>query len=117
MDNQTLFDNAWKHFIDGKAEPAFRDHCCWFRMQDGRRCAIGISIPDAEYRSVIEHLPMGKVMEMVPVLSGSPYQFLLDLQDCHDVPARDGLTGDAFRVEFNRHMHHLATRHGLTVPA
>lgn len=47
---QRVFDAAWKKFIVEKGEPAYeispRSSGCAYLTPDGRKCAIGLLIPD-----------------------------------------------------------------------
>jgi len=43
---QKIFDLAWEHFIVGDGKPAVEDGNCRYLTSDGRKCAIGLSLPD-----------------------------------------------------------------------
>ncbi len=121
MDNQTLFNNAWQHFIVGDGQPAFsvQDKMCWYLTADGRKCAIGVSIPDGQNGEQIEHIHVGKLIRSgaVPALKGADVNFAINLQDCHDIPAREGYIGDKFKASMKLRMEVLADKYGLQVPA
>lgn len=45
---QRIFDLAWEHFIVGDGEPAWNreKHRCQYLTDDGRKCAVGLALPD-----------------------------------------------------------------------
>jgi hypothetical protein len=43
---QMIFDAAWQAFIVEGKPPASENHACRYLTSDGRKCAVGLCIPD-----------------------------------------------------------------------
>jgi hypothetical protein len=43
---QDIFNAAWNHFIVGDGKPALEGGHCMYLTPNGRKCAIGLVIPD-----------------------------------------------------------------------
>jgi len=45
---QKIFDLAWDHFIVGDGMPAWSEETrrCQYLTDDGRKCAVGLALPD-----------------------------------------------------------------------
>lgn len=51
---QKIFDTAWQAFIIERKPPAQDGYVCKYKTEDGRRCAIGLSIPDGHSYEKLE---------------------------------------------------------------
>jgi hypothetical protein len=55
MTAQEIFDRVWTHFVvEGNPRSIDEDRDCVYRGPEGQKCAVGIFIPDAEYRDSLE---------------------------------------------------------------
>ncbi len=123
---QSIFDKAWQAFVIEKKNPAFRDGRCWYLTPCGRRCAIGLSLPD----DVAEKLK-SKEMSFGQVVRENDFCELFDQDvvgrfrsslDDFQAMLHDDLV-DAFTDGWNRPVEHLryhyieaARRYNLTIP-
>lgn len=128
---QVVFDRVWDHFVTKKNPRAVskyedRDDVCFYRTKEGNRCAIGLLIPDAEYRPEMDEPSLNglrQACDLSPTLrfieeaceaeasSGytSGYTFLAGLQRCHDI-ASDAL-------DMAGHLRIFAGTYGLELPS
>lgn len=128
---QDVFNKAWKEFIEKEAPPAVARrsgdvYCCRYRTEDGRACAIGLSIPD-ELARHLEGKGAGSLcrVEVLEALGFAHYvqpvkseDWLYDLQySLHDALI-DSSTGQ-WRVNVSERREayeSYAKRWGLTIP-
>src|SRR6056297_2767336 len=94
MNNQEAFDKVLKHIREqGKAavkvtvcsDGIEKEECC-YRGPDGIMCAVGCLIPDEEYDSELEGMPVEEIPQdlMPKSLRGLNTDLLDSLQDAHD---------------------------------
>jgi hypothetical protein len=132
MDKQAIFDKVLAAMrAQGQPSaklvdnPVFGDTTvkCLYRDGQGNKCGIGHLIPDVKYSSVMEGKPVSLLLEDFPWALGFPvdaegsWQFLDDLQTCHDKAAqvsRKLVTGAEFMARYEGHMEKLAQAQGLT---
>lgn len=99
MTHQEIFDTAIEGVVS-QGEAAKQDRTstvlqdvtvsgCALRGQNGTKCAIGWCIPDDEYDPAMENLVVADLQDRIPALSEASEYFLLRLQNCHDLAARD----------------------------
>ena len=116
---QELFDNALHGVLKQGGQSFDKEEGCVYRDPSGRRCGIGHSIPDAEYRSNFE----GESVITLRALCSSEQPVtryistnLLDLaqslQGAHDRHA----AGDSFLYNFEVSMKGVADRYDLQTP-
>jgi hypothetical protein len=122
MTRQEMFDRVWQHFVvDGRPLARAGDAAgnCYYRMPDGRRCALGVLISDEMYSPAFEGRPARALIEgsgplaaiLKDGLEGTPEQqsaFVQSLQYCHDE------AGDTDDIRTN--LERLAVNHGLQIP-
>lgn len=85
MTNQQVFSIVYLHLISQNSKAA-RDGKCYYRTPDGRKCAIGILIPDENYDQSLEGLgaSQSKVLRAAG-LSEDQAEFARELQRVHDL--------------------------------
>lgn len=66
---QMIFTAAWNAFIVGDAKPARNNFSCSYLTSDGRKCAVGLVLPDG-------HLAQSRVCPF--------YELTLEYQDLWD---------------------------------
>jgi hypothetical protein len=113
MTAQEIFDRVWTHFVvEWNPRSMDEDGDCVYRGPDGARCAVGVFIPDAEYRDDFEGDDIEALLRrddcppsLVAMLE---HRKLLDeLQAAHDY-ALDGNVAVRLRC--------VAHDHSLTIP-
>lgn len=132
---QEYFDATWNHHIVNKQPPGYGpEYGCCYRGPNGEKCAIGVSIPDENYRSYLE----GTIMEKLLFDIGQQptegedklVKSLESLQVVHDqcakvaanvacyesVEALGHRKGDTFHSLYERNLRAFATKEGLTIP-
>lgn len=72
---------------------------CVYHGSDGLKCAAGLLIPDEEYSSVMEELPVAEIFEDSPSLRKHDLDLLIDLQEAHDTWEKPEAMKRAFKVE------------------
>lgn len=114
MTLQEAFDKVWEHFVVEGKPPAMHDWECRYRMSDGRRCAIGVLIPDERYEEGFEgESPLSSRLRPLlgELLPGVPPSVLESLQMCHD-----GADENNFTTSVRKKLATFAMNHDLTVP-
>lgn len=85
MNSQEVFDTVAKHlFAQGERSMDERAWGYAYRAVDGKKCAIGILIPDREYDPSMEDTAVRDILVDVPSLNGIPTHLLTALQQVHD---------------------------------
>lgn len=97
MTTQEAFDRVWDWFVVQGKGPSITPTrstdggiTCMYRSLDGFKCALGVLIPDSEYRHDMEYKTVEEIRAegILPLsLDGLPDSFLKRLQDCHDKAA------------------------------
>lgn len=105
-DKQTAFNRVWNHLRTQRKRAAAHGTCRYFLPDSGRKCAIGIFIPDGD---PAQH-SMANVFGLAARLfePGADRPFLMRLQEAHD-----GAHLDKFRARLIR----VAEVEGLRYPA
>lgn len=114
MIEQEAFDKVWKYFLIEKHNYSFDGDSCYFRSPGGEKCAVGVLIPDEEYNYNFEIRGLDRVIGDCPSLAGLEFDFLNNLQDCHDDAAMNGLVN--FYDSFRHRMITLSEDWNLEVP-
>lgn len=133
---QEAIDRNWQHFIVKGNPPGMNDtEDCVLRGGNGARCAVGLLIPDDEYRPELENLSVYYLLEKLngrstqfssPLPSLSKLsdiamgigeiigvsRFLTDLQNAHDIASE----GETFREEYESALRLLAAEYTLDIP-
>ena len=82
---QEVFNAVWERAKDKtKAVTDNRWADCLYRAKDGRKCFIGVLIPDAEYDPTMEGDGIIQIKSKLPCLQGLDVDRLNDLQIIHD---------------------------------
>lgn len=126
LTKQQLFNNAWHGIIaQGGASFKFRGvvgdknpaNGCFYRAPDGRKCAIGHSIPDSAYKTDLESLGIEDLVEMgvLKLDAKDTAIFAGQLQLLHDGKAQH-YGPNTFLLEWKDGMRRLATTWKLEVP-
>jgi len=94
---QDAFDTVVRHLAQQGQRSVHRsphgDGLCRYRGPHGRKCAIGIFIPDSHYDGAMEELPVEDVMirdYRIDITHPSLTQLLSHLQGAHDRSATPG---------------------------
>jgi hypothetical protein len=114
MTKQEAFDRVWDWFVvQGKPRSSNPRGECFYRGDDGAKCAVGVLIPDPEYKDHFEGICAHALIRdgKLPALRNIGLEFIADLQQAHDGSdivegyrgIRDGLRD-------------VAERHGLRIP-
>ena len=122
---QKIFNLAWEHFIVRDEPPAVYNGACMYLTRDGRKCAVGLALPEGHMMQNLR-VPFGTMVEMYPemfdedVRSTSARNLSLFQFRLHDHMAfRGGVTEVAWvRTLDERKEAYLAVAkdYGLTVP-
>lgn len=108
MTIQEAFDKVWSWFVVQGKPRAVVNGMCRLRTPTGAKCAVGVLIPDEQYRDALDRRGITDYHESVPALEGLPLDFLTALQTAHDKDGRDlGMTGA---------LKQFAKRWHLTIP-
>jgi len=112
MTEQELFDIVFKHLMSQNAKSMMvveGGFSCAYRGKDGLKCAIGILIPDEDYREDMEGLAAQNLLAKGACLSrlAVHHELLYKLQHIHDY----GLVGD-----WDRALRETAVAFGLVGP-
>jgi len=117
---QDIFDASWEHFILRDEPPAMLEGECVYVTDDGRKCAVGLVIPDGHpaqqtdlsFRVLTENYPELWAADVMEVDGNS----LIEFQDSlHDSIAENGvwtLSKSQRKAEYAE----VAHKFGLTIP-
>ena len=106
--NQTAFDKVYKHLLTQNSQAMNADGTeCAYRGSDGKMCAVGCLITDADYDPIMEGDEATWVIRDIDELSYVDSSLLNALQRMHD-------TGSP--VMWRDKLQTLAIDYGLTVP-
>lgn len=118
MTKQAAFNRVWKWFVveghskSSTIKPNGEDRCL-YRAPDGRKCAVGVLLPDSAYREEYDQetysndLALAKIARRLRLAVG----FLRDLQRAHDLA--ESLH---FRSAIQKNLENTARQYHLTVP-
>ena len=85
---QEVFDTVVAHARKQKARAIDpKSHMCAYRTPDGKKCFIGVLIPDSKYNPRIENKGVfaEDIKALLPFsLNAKEHKFLGDLQQIHD---------------------------------
>jgi hypothetical protein len=89
---------------------------CMYRNSEGLKCAVGILIPDEEYRPEFDcNLDLINVIEQVPALQSFDRIFLNSLQYVHDSASFNTEVG-GFMQDLEEGFQKIAKVYHLTIP-
>lgn len=121
MDKQAIFNTVWNHFIaEGNPPSISAEGRCRYRTEDGKKCAIGILIPDELYSEALEGSSAKGICDFADIRAA------LDVHDSTDINylnqiqfAHDGAAAD-HRAEFAQYvkvkMQEIGKDFGLDIP-
>lgn len=121
LTRQEVFNKVYQHFIlEQNPHSVGSNGECRYRTPEGRKCAIGIFIPDDLYYEGLEGRTAITVLDEIGESIGldpMDTNFLVDLQRCHDKSslAKDGVF-DQKREVFGFMLDLFAGKYNLTVP-
>lgn len=115
---QAIFDAVWDWFIIQRKPRSLVDTdpeaACLYRSPDGNACAVGIFIPDSEYRPGMEGLPATQLAALLtwPFREwvSDNRNLLADLQIAHDMPCSE------YFERFQDRLRQVARRYSLVEP-
>lgn len=82
---QEVFNAVWERAKDKtKASTNDKWKDCLYRASDGRKCFMGVLIPDTEYQTDMEGDGIKQIVHRLPSLKGLTVEYLNDLQIIHD---------------------------------
>jgi hypothetical protein len=122
---QDVFNKNWQCFvIEGQPRAVNTNQQCCYKTSDGKKCAIGVCIPDEIYRPTMNG--SGSVYGLMQEFGSISYLFgnigieiLAALQSIHDSGNRDMIEVCGC-VNFTEYMKEslirFAQRHDLTIP-
>lgn len=129
LTRQEMVDKVYKHFVVDVGKPSFEvvEDChgrisCLYRGPDGSKCAVGLFIPDEEYKSEFENTEVEVVADKVsvfPVTEEDFDLFICAFQDVHDDACQNsfGRSGDNHFIEnFITHLSIFCTNWKLNYP-
>jgi hypothetical protein len=96
---QETFDAVVSGLIEQGGPSAGENDCgptCFYRGKDGRKCAVGLLVPDDEYQEEWENQAVGAGLDVDDWLYDNGYDILFcgRLQDAHDIPVFNGEDDD-----------------------
>lgn len=115
MTRQEAFDRAWGRFVVEGHGQSVSDRVGGpsYRGDGGARCAIGLLVTNREYRRGWEGVSLDGIFSSLPGrVADLGFEFLRDLQNCHDYACGDAAR---FRPNIERRLRDLAATYGLTV--
>ncbi len=77
---QNIFDTVAEHLLI-QSEKSILGGSCAYRGEDGRRCAIGVFIPDEYYDESMEGITLGCIPDNVDELAGDEVRFCQALRN------------------------------------
>ena len=100
MTNQEAVDTIAQHLIAQNKRCVDVDDLerCLYRGPDGMKCAVGVLIPDSEYREEFDWfefkgMSLQEIMDECPSISSLNYKMLAELQYVHDSQGAWGSSG------------------------
>jgi hypothetical protein len=133
MTRQQMFDRVWQHFVVEKGPASGNVTRCYYRSENGAKCALGLLIPDEMYDPQMEGTPSQALLGGWPQVrelleqgyDGSPdcfasslWTFTRSLQFCHDTAVEscyDG--GESFHTLVENQLRDFAVWQDLTIPS
>ena len=84
MTDREAFYTVWEHLQNQEGRSYSDRGGCLYRDDHGRKCAVGILIPDSEYNPEFEGMPTDVVLRTCPSLQNLDRDLLIALQAVHD---------------------------------
>lgn len=124
MTRQEMFDKIWNHFIEEDAPWSVTEKGgCRYRGEDGKKCAVGLLLPDSLYHPDMEGKAIERVFQHFPEVKeffGEHNMHFLDAcQRAHDqtspIPAQAAEVWDG-KPLFTNKLLEIARVFGLEAP-
>lgn len=120
MDDQQFFNNAYTQALTMPG-PSIRASTCLYRGPNGNKCLVGISLPDAEYRSSWDDVedPAGanEILPECPTFSKITPKLARFIQEAHDEGSSLPQGVEDWRAGMLTKLRLAAREYSLTVPA
>ncbi len=119
ISRQEAFDKVWRHFVVEKGPPSagLRDgtSVCLYRGSGGRRCAIGVLVPDELYDPEWEETTITpRILALTGLDPDADLTFARELQRCHDDTA---FMKNGVHSAIERQLREFAEKSRLEVPS
>ncbi len=122
LTRQEILDKVVSHFEEQGGPGVDKRRACTYHAEDGKKCAIGVLIPDNLYSPDMEDLTFkALVRRYAAVLRDGhidpikDFDFLSSLQLIHDSAAVGHRFGGDFMRAFMGRLRYLAVREGLVI--
>jgi len=112
VNNQEAFDTVVLHLISMKEQSIDEDGECKYRGAYNQSCAVGVLIPDNQYKPWFENKSVYDIYDNVPELKEISRELLHDLQKAHDNDLNWGSNGFVSISKFED----IAEKYRLTIP-
>lgn len=91
MTNQEIFDTVAQHLLTQNSRAIDTGGLCSYRAPDGKKCAVGILIPDNSYKPHFEGFSVSALIShnLLPDFSTEQSTLLFSLQRIHDTAQVD----------------------------
>lgn len=113
MTEQEMYDKV-KAALIAQGRASINEYgTCFYHSPDGARCGVGHLIPDDLYKTRMEYLSIGCVLDAEPALDdliGFARGLLSDIQQAHDNAA---VCGTPFVPAVVGSLERVARKHGL----
>ena len=106
---QAVLQNVWDYFVVEGGQKSKNEDTCLFRGPGGRKCAVGVLIPDSVYSPDMEE-QNEETLKRVGRVYGVPIGFLFALQAAHDKACEED-----FKDEIKQNLLDLALEYDLDV--
>ena len=83
MTNEEAFQISAKHLLKQGRRAIVKGNCV-YHAPHGAKCAIGVLIPDDEYRPEFENMWVGNICEKIPAIVPLDVRMLERIQLIHD---------------------------------
>jgi hypothetical protein len=117
---QMIFDAAWQAFIVEGKPPAQENNFCRYLTSDGRKCAVGLCIPDGHPAQQYIHSLPHLLNEYPNLFGGSLNAYDHDLNrfqlELHDELCRGGAWTEDLEARRASYLE-VAKQFGLVVPS
>lgn len=90
MTDQEIFDTVARHLLKQGRPASKRDGACFYRTDDGLKCAAGVLIPDEDYSPWMENQPADQLSYFRSRFSRSALKLIQACQSAHDLGGTAG---------------------------
>lgn len=93
MTTKQVIDKVETHLL-AQGERCVEGDRCLYRNEAGLMCAVGVLIPNDQYRKQFENWQLEGIVDEVPALQEFDVELLHDMQEAHDHYGHPGNAGD-----------------------